>query len=64
MVCMCILVYSCFSKNPLTRSYLTTHLSRRGVTTWYQSRVEVKCMLMSLKNDQQHFYGEERILPT
>jgi hypothetical protein len=30
MVCMCVLAYSYFSKNPLTRSWLTTRLSRWG----------------------------------
>jgi hypothetical protein len=63
MVCMRVLVYSCFGKNHSIRSWLTTHLSERGCYTWYQSNVEVKCTLMNLKNDQQHFYGEERILP-
>jgi hypothetical protein len=29
----------------------------------YQSRVEVKCMLMGLKNDQPRGYGEERVSP-
>jgi hypothetical protein len=32
---MCVLVYSCFGKNPLTRSWLTIHLSRWGVTLIY-----------------------------
>jgi hypothetical protein len=30
MICMCALEYSCFGKNPLTRSWLTTRLSRWG----------------------------------
>jgi hypothetical protein len=30
---------------------------------WYQSNVEVKCTLTNLKNGQQHFYGEEHVLP-
>jgi hypothetical protein len=60
---MCVLVYSCFGKNPSIRSWLTTHLSGWGCYTWYQSNVEVKCTLKNLKNDQQCFYGEERILP-
>jgi hypothetical protein len=31
MVCMCVLVYSYFVKNPLIRSWLTTHLFMMGV---------------------------------
>jgi hypothetical protein len=61
---MCVLVYSCFSKNPSTRSWLTTRLNGWGCYTWYQSNFEVKCILTNLKNDQQRFYSEERILPT
>jgi hypothetical protein len=30
---MCVLVYSCFGKNPLTRYWLTTHLSLLGCYT-------------------------------
>jgi hypothetical protein len=34
-----------------------------GCYTWYQSRVEVKCMLMSLKNDQPHCYDDDHVSP-
>jgi hypothetical protein len=34
---------------------LTTHLFMMGHYSWYQSQVEVKCMLTNLKNDQQYF---------
>jgi hypothetical protein len=40
-----------------------TVISRWGCYTWYQSRVEDKCTLMSLKNDQPRCYGEERASP-
>jgi hypothetical protein len=50
MICLCILVYSCFVKN--------------SSNSWYQSNAEVKYSLTNLKNNQQYFYGEERILPT
>jgi hypothetical protein len=59
---MCVLVYSCFGKNPSIRFWLTTRLTERGCYTLYQSNVEVKCTLMNLKNNQQRFYGDERIL--
>jgi hypothetical protein len=61
---MCVHGYSCFTKNPSTRSWLMTRLSRWGCYIWYQSNVEVKCTLTNLKNEQQRFYGVERILPT
>jgi hypothetical protein len=37
MVYMCLLVYSCFVKNPTTGSWLTTHLSRWGCYMYYLS---------------------------
>jgi hypothetical protein len=40
-----------------------TIISRWGRYTWYQSHVEVKYMLMNLKNDQPHCYGEDHISP-
>jgi hypothetical protein len=63
MICMCVLVYSFFDKNPSIRSWLTTRLSECGCCTWYQSNVKVKCKLLNLKNDQQRFYGDEHNLP-
>jgi hypothetical protein len=42
---------------------VNTVILQWGCYTWYQSRFEVKCMLMSLKSDQPHCYGEDRVSP-
>jgi hypothetical protein len=41
----------------------TAHPPQVGCHTWHQSRVEIKCMLMSLKNDQPRCYSEDRVSP-
>jgi hypothetical protein len=42
---------------------VNTVISQWGCYTWYQSHVEVKCMLMSLKNGQPRCYSEDRVSP-
>jgi hypothetical protein len=43
---------------------LTTNPSyQMGVSQLVSEHVGVKCTLTSFKNDQQYFYGEERVLP-
>jgi hypothetical protein len=42
---------------------INTVISQWECYTWHQSRVEVKCILMSLKNDQPRCYSEDRVSP-
>jgi hypothetical protein len=61
-------LYACTCEFSLHREsfdviLVNTVISRWGCYTWYQSRVEVKCMLISLKNDQPHCCGEDHVSP-
>jgi hypothetical protein len=51
MVCMFVLVYSSFGKNPSIRSQLTTHLSRWGC---YSCNSVERLRLLGVKNSLRH----------
>jgi hypothetical protein len=56
MACMLVLVNSRFDV-----ILVNTIILRCMCYTWYQSCVEVRCMLMSLKNDQPRCCVEDRV---
>jgi hypothetical protein len=60
---MCVLMNSRFIENPSDDPILHMSFYYGGITSGIRA-ISKKCMLTNLKNDQQHFYGEERVLPT